>query len=305
MSVNNAPTNITNTFNNQSFITSELSSQTGITIDEGLDYFLAYPTSQGSETISGNLTVTNTILCDNLDCDNLNGGTTNTMEIGGNTMNYVQIGATVTSSQNIFIGVSEVCNGSISIGCSTQEVNLNGLTNIEANLVSNSQTITPTQLGYVSGATSNIQNQLSNLQSFPEIITNNNWSISSDLTLTNGTTSNVFTGGSLPVGFYNIMLQSNVSINDSTTTLYSVLATIQIGNTLIYSNDIFTPSNSGTLMANGSNVVNITNFMVYNPTLNSVISVNYVSSFSGSTVSPTLKSSSTSKPSVLSVIRLS
>ncbi len=83
------------------------------------------------------------------------------------------------------------------------------------------------------------------------------------------------------------------------------MVNIQIGSTLIYKNGIFNPSYNGVLMSNGSNVVDLTNFTFYNPSLNAVIQKSYTSSYSGSTVSPTLKSSSASTPTVLTLIRLS
>jgi hypothetical protein len=114
--------------------------------------------------------------------------------------------------------------------------------------------------------------------------------------LINGIT--VVFGGYLSNGFYNILLQTNVSINDSTTTLNNISVSITIGTTY-YSNTIFNPSYNGTLMANGSNIYNITNFIMNNVTSNEIL-VNYTAKYSGSTASPTLVT-----PTILNVIKLS
>jgi len=234
-------------------------------------------TFNGSETINGTLTATS------IDCSNINGDSSNIIQIGENT-------------ETINIGTNTEYDGLITIGCSTRDINLNGETTISQNIISNSQTITPVQLGYVSGAQANLQDQITSLQSFP--ITNLTLAIASHVTLPHGGTI-VFVGGNLSKGFYNILLQTNVSINDSTTTLTNISVTITIG-TLSYSNTIFNPSYNGTLMANGSNIYNITNFMFYNTGSLSVIQVTYFSQYSGSTASPTLVN-----PTILNVIKLS
>jgi adenosyl cobinamide kinase/adenosyl cobinamide phosphate guanylyltransferase len=62
---------------------------------------------------------------------------------------------TVTSKLSISKDVSD--NGSINLGDGVNS----DVVNLRANISTNSQTITPTQLGYVSGATSNLQTQIS------------------------------------------------------------------------------------------------------------------------------------------------
>jgi hypothetical protein len=152
MSVQQYPTNTSSTFNADNFSTSSSSSTTvitttGLTVEEGYSYFLAYPSAQGAQAFpSGlsctNLTSTNLIYGSSIETTNLDAGDSEILDIGvsttttnigssgtgtitiGNSNKPLAINSTTTLSQELLLTTIEGSSGTIDIGLSTTTTNI-------------------------------------------------------------------------------------------------------------------------------------------------------------------------------------
>ena len=133
-----------------------------LTVAEGEKYFLKYPQAQGTQSFTdinvGGIATIEDVKADSLEVAN-NTTLSGALEVSGNIT-----GTTITGINGRLDDLEdEILQGVVHIEGTetiTGDKTLSGTTTFTGNIVADSITLTPTELSYVDGATSNIQTQL-------------------------------------------------------------------------------------------------------------------------------------------------
>jgi hypothetical protein len=144
---------------------------TALTIAEGEKYFLKYPQAQGTQAFT-DINVGGVATIEDVRADTLEvaGTTTFTGNIiaNGTTITPIELGYIDGATSNIQTQIEDIkagtpgdnivhINGTETI---TGDKTLTGTTTFTGNIIANETTITPIELGYIGGATGNIQEQI-------------------------------------------------------------------------------------------------------------------------------------------------
>jgi hypothetical protein len=138
---------------------------TPLTIAEGEKYFLKYPQAQGTQNFTdinvGGIATIEDVRADTLEVAgnaDLNGNLDVSGAITGQTITDIDTRLDIIEAE-LGTGVVHIADTETITGDKT----LSGTTTFTGNIIANGATITPTELGYIDGATSNIQTQINDI----------------------------------------------------------------------------------------------------------------------------------------------